>query len=233
VFVLDRASVWGWGWHSQTSFVLRLVTFGVISTALLRKMSQSKRRGQPAGQSTEVTWLVVGLPAAGAIALGLSSATRALSIGLLVAWIEELVFRREMPAALAAQIGGAKPAAACGAAGVILAQISFAACHFVGRDHPPPFGYGLPFARDYAGGGALALVYAAFGLPAAVAVHFAFNELDSIGQLRRFGALPGWVAVLNACLVSLAILFRSPVAAMMRPYGAKILRLRSRSSSAP
>lgn len=102
--------------------------------------------------------VVVCLPAgrlAGAGALGAAA-------------VEELVFRRELPRALAALFGPGRWRAWVG--GTLAAQLVFAACHFVGPGQAgPPAGW--PLARLVASGTCLAVLYRASGtllVPAAL-----------------------------------------------------------------
>jgi hypothetical protein len=96
----------------------------------------------------------------------------------------QAVFRRELPARLS-RLGPTGDPRSLEPAGTLIAQVTFAASHFVVREHPTAFAEDLPFIRLFASGTFLAVLFPALGLPAAVAVHLLLNELNRTG---RFGS---------------------------------------------
>lgn len=190
-------------WPGPGGLVLRLVAFGTAMVIFVRAASAGGVSPPLRRQST-VTFASALVAAGGAVLL-LPIGPQRTAIVLLSAGVEELVFRRELPAALASQFEriGRRGFARAGA--VLLSQVAFAVCHFVVRGQPPPFGDGLPFLRLVAAGGFLAVIVRASGLPAAVAVHFALNELRRTGRWGGFVAPPGGTAVLCAGLAVLGV----------------------------
>ncbi len=87
---------------------------------------------------------------------------------LAAAVVEELVFRRELPRALAVLVGSGRWTSWIGA--TLAAQVVFAACHFAGPGHAGS-AVGWSFARLVASGSCLAVLYRASGtllVPAAL-----------------------------------------------------------------
>ncbi len=189
-------------WHDAARLVARFVTFGSAAVVLVR----SGISGMPPVQGWRSTVRLVCLvTAAGAAALSVPTTLRPTATVLLGAWVEELVFRRELPVALARQSQGSPRSAEVGAGAVLLAQVTFAACHLVVRRHPAPFGNGWPVVGLFASGGFLAILARAGGLPVAVTAHFALNELKRTGALGPITAPSRGALLLGAGAAVLAV----------------------------
>lgn len=189
-------------WHDDAQLVARFVTFG--SAAIILVCSGASGRSRVKGLGSTVL-LVCSVTAAGVAALWVPTTLRPTALVLLGAWIEELVFRRELPAALARPSEVSPTSADVRAGAVLLAQVTFAACHLVVRRHPAPFGNGLPVVGLFASGGFLAILARAGGLPLAVTAHFALNELKRTGALGSFAAPSRGALLLGAAVAVLAV----------------------------
>ncbi len=204
-YLVDRIPVWLW--HDAAQVVARFVAFGGAAIVLARSGTSGL---SPVKGLRSTVRLVCWVTAAGAAALCVPPALRPTALVLLSAWVEELVFRRELPVALARQSEVSPTSADVRAGAVLLAQVTFAACHLVVRRHPAPFGNGLPVVGLFASGGFLAILARAGGLPLAVTAHFALNELKRTGALGPFAAPSRGVLLLGAAVAALAVVVASP-----------------------
>lgn len=168
-----------------TPTVIAILLYNVVFAAVMYLVAII---GAPTGSAWkrirgEAAWLWV--PAIGAGAVVGHAAAMPIVI-LLAALVEELVFRRSVPELLARNLGRAWWHRGFA---VLLAQVSFAAAHFVGGP-ADRLGDGLPFLRLMTAGMLLATVYASAGLLWASAVHAFLNECMRTGRFGPFDA-PG------------------------------------------
>ena len=210
-YLTDRIPLRLW---RDAGLVARFVTFGSAAVVLVR--SGTSGRSSVKGLRSTVS-LVCSVTAAGAGAWLVPSALRPTAAVLLGAWVEELVFRRELPVALARGSRVSPTPAGAGAGAVLLAQLTFAGCHLVVRRHPAPFGNGLPVVALFASGGFLAILARAGGLPLAVTDHFALNELKRTGALGPFAAPSRDAPLLGAAIAVLAVVMLDRLGRVLVP----------------
>ncbi len=142
--------------------------FGVLAIAGCRVLaSRSAHRPEELGVTCAGSIAVGG--AVAALVLVSLPAGRLAGAGVLAAAaVEEVVFRRELPRALAVLAGSGHWTSRIGA--TLAAQLVFAACHFTGSGHVE-HAAGWSFARLVASGSCLAVLYRASGtllVPAAL-----------------------------------------------------------------
>ena len=184
----------------QTLFVIRLFTFGSFGFLLLRERSTA----------VVARWSdVVALAMLAAVVRFAPSHLQPAGFVLFAATIEELVFRKYLVIALRVRLSGV----AGTIASMLLAQVVFAVCHFVVRGHPAAFGDAQLFARLFAAGCFLAVIYQLCGLLPAILLHFVVNGGFQGGSFAGF-ILPTYFAVV--CL-SLGGVLGVVLVAFLRP----------------
>lgn len=198
-------------WPSTVQTDIRVLAFGLTSLVLLGLFVPQrgfKTRKTLRGRVDGVTAFVVIL----AVIVMLPSASRETWVVLAGVAVEEIVFRRQLPRTLRVLLEVcARPIYAYPAA-VLLGQLAFAACHFVVRGHPASLEAGI---RLFAAGNFLAIVYEIAGLPAAILLHFAANQLIRTGVIGTF-LPPSRATVLASASVSIAGVI---VMSLLREYG--------------
>lgn len=147
-------------WPHRGTPVARLIVFGATTVLFLRAVSfDCAFRLSSDGRWRPVALFLLSLIlTGGAVWLGPAPLKPTVAV-FLSACVEEVVFRRELPAALTPQREHGRVPAGLRSGAVLLAQVTFAACHFAVRGHPAPFGSGLPFVSLFASGGFLAVLF--------------------------------------------------------------------------
>lgn len=157
---------------------LRLAAFGTCMLVLL------PRSGSPTVFGVHGTAFGAGtLFTASALIAVSPPGAREVAAVLFVAAVEEWVFRRGLPDAATVALQRsrypARPLA------IALSQVAFAISHLAVDGS---LSQSLTFARLFAAGVCLAVVYEFCGLVAAICLHFAVNELMRNGLLGSFGS---------------------------------------------
>jgi len=120
------------------------------------------------------------------VAFAWPGAGRMLLLLLLGAAVEEVVFRTALPNALRVSLVAEDESGRSDLAAIVIAQVLFAACHFVFRTAPAMFGPGLNAVRLLTAGILLSLIVRTAGLPLAIAVHFALNAASRVAWPSPF-----------------------------------------------
>jgi membrane protease YdiL (CAAX protease family) len=148
---------------------VRFATFGLAVSLVSRVLS-----GAAVGCVKQIAVLLSGSVVLAALPRPLDL----IAVTLLGASVEELVFRREMPVALARLLAPAGDQRLTTPSAILLSQVVFAACHLVVPGHLGAAARGLPFVGLVASGLGLSLLYRLSGtLVLPIAAHFCYNEL--------------------------------------------------------
>lgn len=194
-------------WRGTTTLTLRLTALGILAVCLVRMTTAAPSSRNEVGPSLPpARVMILAFLVAGIVVLLVPSELRPTALVLLTAFVEEVVFRRELPAAMIRYVRGGAQSAWTILGAMVLAQVVFAACHFVVQGHQPPLGESLPFVRLFAAGMFLTVIVGTSGLPVAVALHFGVNELNRTGRLGGYAAPSDGVALLSASIAVLAVL---------------------------
>ena len=187
-FVLDQAlpSIASGSWL----FMSRLLALAVGSLLLCHPASSpgdEENEGSIRAQSHFIRYDFLLILGVAPFPL-LSNQFEAAGITLLAATIEEVIFRKQVPAVVTPLLTRLGFDSYARLSAILISQVVFAVTHFVVTGHQDPLGAGDPLLRLVAAGCFLAIIYELSGLITTVFIHFALNEWIRTGHFGSFSA---------------------------------------------
>ena len=212
------------GERTAASVVARYAAFAVAVVLLARILvvpGAHERRKRRLPRSFALTGSLVG---SGLVVMVLPKLPFLSGLAVFAAAVEELVFRRELPRALATLFARPGVRNSGAVSGILVSQVLFAVCHFLDPESPRLLSSGMPFVRLAIAGTCLAVLYrVSGGLLVPTAFHWLTNEI------RQAAVLGSYLAMSARSVVSCALLAASALIAFERTTG----RLRPLARSHP